>query len=129
MFSAGGRTSSSIETGTKMYISNLDYGVSNEDIKELFAEVGGLKSLDGKPKKIELVGTTVLTSGAILPPARAFANPSVALRTRRQRRGCFGKPRDRGRGRGWVRGREEKVSAEDLNVDLEKYHANAMQIN
>lgn len=29
---AGGRASS-IETGTKLYISNLDYGVSNEDIK------------------------------------------------------------------------------------------------
>ncbi|KAH0713315.1 hypothetical protein KY285_008785 [Solanum tuberosum] len=29
---AGGRASS-IETGTKLYISNLDYGVSKEDIK------------------------------------------------------------------------------------------------
>lgn len=28
----GGRASA-IETGTKLYISNLDYGVSNEDIK------------------------------------------------------------------------------------------------
>lgn len=28
----GGRASS-IETGTKLYISNLDYGVSNDDIK------------------------------------------------------------------------------------------------
>ena len=28
----GGRPSA-IETGTKLYISNLDYGVSNDDIK------------------------------------------------------------------------------------------------
>lgn len=27
---------SSIETGTKLYISNLDYGVSQEDIKVTF---------------------------------------------------------------------------------------------
>lgn len=33
----------------------------------------------------------------------------------------------RGRGRG--RGRGEKVSADDLDADLEKYHAEAMQEN
>lgn len=33
-----------IDTGTKLYLSNLDYRVSNEDIKELFSEVGDLKS-------------------------------------------------------------------------------------
>ena len=27
---------SAIETGTKLYISNLDYGVSNDDIKVFF---------------------------------------------------------------------------------------------
>lgn len=32
-YSAPGGRASAIETGTKLYISNLEYGVSNEDIK------------------------------------------------------------------------------------------------
>uniref|UniRef100_A0A2P2JUT6 Uncharacterized protein MANES_07G113400 n=1 Tax=Rhizophora mucronata TaxID=61149 RepID=A0A2P2JUT6_RHIMU len=31
------------QSATKLYISNLDYGVSNEDIKVLFSEVGELE--------------------------------------------------------------------------------------
>lgn len=37
------------------------------------------------------------------------------------------RPAARGRGRG--RGRGEKVSAEDLDADLEKYHSEAMETN
>ncbi|CAN1135283.1 THO complex subunit 4A [Linum perenne] len=41
--SGRGSRAGSLETGTKIYISNLDYGVSEDDIKELFSEVGDMK--------------------------------------------------------------------------------------
>ncbi|KAB1216297.1 THO complex subunit 4A [Morella rubra] len=165
---------SAIETGTKLYISNLDYGVSNEDIKELFAEVGDLKryaihydrsgrskgtaevvfsrrpdavaavkrynnvQLDGKPMKIEIVGTNIATPAA--PPATNgnFGNPTGLPRGGQGRLGgALGRPRvggggrgfGRGRGRGRGRARGEKVSQEDLDADLEKYHDEAKQNN
>ena len=34
-----------------------------------------------------------------------------------------------GRGRGRGRARDEKISAEDLDAELEKYHSEAMQTN
>jgi len=36
-FPAQGGFASSIETGTKLFISNLDYGVSNDDIKVMLS--------------------------------------------------------------------------------------------
>uniref|UniRef100_A0A0E0MBE6 RRM domain-containing protein n=1 Tax=Oryza punctata TaxID=4537 RepID=A0A0E0MBE6_ORYPU len=160
-----------VETGTKLYISNLDYAVSNEDIKELFSEVGDVKrysinydrsgrskgtaevvfsrksdalaavkrynnvQLDGKPMKLELIGINIeppppATFG-FAAPAGYFDFPS--------KRGGRGWPRGRGgfggRGRGHVgrgRGRGDrgsrKVSAEDLDADLDKYHAEGMQL-
>ncbi|KAI3450422.1 hypothetical protein Pfo_007087 [Paulownia fortunei] len=167
MFSGGGRASS-IETGTKLYIANLDYGVSSEDIKELFAEVGDLKrymihydrsgrskgtaeivfsrrqdalaavkrynnvQLDGKPMKIDLVGTNISAPAAVHPTTGAFGDSNLAPRSGQGRGGfgrsrCGGRVRGRGRDRGRGRGRGEKISAEDLDADLEKYHADAMQ--
>ncbi|CAI9778775.1 unnamed protein product [Fraxinus pennsylvanica] len=174
MFAAAAGRGSNIETGTKLYISNLDYSVSIEDIKELFSEVGDMKrymvhydrsgrskgtaevvfsrrqdafdavkrynnvQLDGKPMKIELVGTNLATAtaaAAVLPPAGAFGDANVVPRSGQRRVGGFGNSRGSGRGRGFGRGRGrgrgrgEKVSAEDLDADLEKYHADAMQTN
>ncbi|KAI3474079.1 hypothetical protein Pfo_028867 [Paulownia fortunei] len=42
-YSRGARVSA-IETGTRLLISNLHYGVSEDDIEELFSGVGDLKS-------------------------------------------------------------------------------------
>ena len=162
---------SGIETGTKLYVSNLDYGVSNDDIKELFSEVGDLKryaihydwtgrskgtaevvfsrkadamaavkrynnvQLDGKPMKIEIVGTNIATPAAPTVANVAFGSSNGAPRGGRGRVGGFRRQRGVaggrgfGRGRGQGRGRGEKVSAEDLDADLEKYHTEAMQTN
>lgn len=167
----GGGGASSIETGTKLYISNLDYGVSNDDIKELFSEVGDLKrygvhydrsgrskgtadvvfsrrgdalaavkrynnvELDGKPMKIEIVGTNIAAPGAFPPAVNgAPRRPLGVSRSGPGRGGPIGRSRGgrgfgrggRGRGRGRV---DEKVSAEDLDAELEKYHSEAMQTN
>lgn len=170
---SGGRVSA-IETGTKLYISNLDFGVSNEDIKELFSELGDLKrssinydrsgrskgtaevvfarradavaavkkynnvQLDGKPMKIEIVGTNTPTAAAALPVVNGGQARNAVKSA--PRGGPTGMPQRRphqrgggrrGGGSGGRRGKERSKprSAEELDADLEKYHADAMQTN
>ncbi|KAL4197472.1 hypothetical protein AMTRI_Chr04g251360 [Amborella trichopoda] len=215
-----------IESGTKLYISNLDYGVSNEDIRELFSEIGPIKrcavhydrsgrsslsglgvrvapesksktagssmarrsidkgtrylhhegsaevvftkrsnalaavkrynnvQLDGKPMKIELIGTNLgmpvsarvnVTGGAgrgrrtvvMTPefgPMPGVVSGGHGTRWGRgrggfRRGGRGGRGRGvGGRGRGRGRGRNQAPppkSADELDKELESYHANA----
>ncbi|CAA7406315.1 unnamed protein product [Spirodela intermedia] len=165
---------SAIETGTKLYISNLDYAVSNDDIKELFSEVGDLKrfsvhydrsgrskgtaevvfsrradaaaavarynnvQLDGKPMKIEIVGTNIATPAAPAPQITTglFRNPNGISKSGPARDSSVGISRRGGGGRRRGRARKqpgkernEEISPADLDADLEKYHSEAMQIN
>ncbi|XP_037420429.1 THO complex subunit 4A-like [Triticum urartu] len=169
----GGGRVSAIETGTKLLITNLDFGVSTEDLKELFSELGDVKrclihydrsgrskgtaevifarrgdavaalrkynnvQLDGKPMKIEILGTNTPTAPAALPTNNGSYARNVAksaprgvsaslpqnrprARGGRGRRGGGG-----GSGSGGRRGKERSQprSAEELDAELEKYHA------
>ncbi|XP_047972898.1 THO complex subunit 4D-like isoform X2 [Salvia hispanica] len=185
---------SGLEAGTKLFISNLDAGVSNEDIRELFSEIGELiryaihfdkngrlsgsaevvfarrsdafqalkrynnVQLDGRPMKIEIVGsnaeiplsarvnvvggangkkrTVVMASGhgrsrgGFAPASRGSGQRgrggSVTGRGGAGRGG--GRGRGRGRGRGGAQWRKKvDKSADDLDKELDSYHAEAMQ--
>ncbi|XP_047342637.1 THO complex subunit 4A-like [Impatiens glandulifera] len=158
---------SSIETGTKLLISNLDYGVTDEDIKELFGVVGEVKGysidydksgrskgtgevvfsrrrdaeeavkryndvqLDGKHMKIEIVLGTNLPAAMLFhgnhqsttAPTRNHVRP---IDTRRHQNGVGRSMRGREGGRGRGRGnRKEKMSAEELDADLDNYYEKA----
>ncbi|WJX32150.1 hypothetical protein P8452_20514 [Trifolium repens] len=183
-----------VEVDTKLYVSNLDRGVTNEDIRELFSELGDLKRyavhydknghptgsaevvynrrsdafaalkrynnvlLDGKPMKIEIVGTnselpvTARVNVSAMNGQRkrtvvmaprggrgggpALLNRGAGWGRRGGSRGGTGTVRGRGRGRsgrggGRGRGRKDGVekSAEQLDKELETYHAEAMNIS
>ncbi|KAH9612967.1 hypothetical protein KSS87_009580 [Heliosperma pusillum] len=190
-----------MDSGTKLFISNLDFGVSNNDIRELFSEVGELKryaihfdksgrpsgsaevvyakrsdafaahkrynnvQLDGKPMKIEVVTPNAEapvstrinvfggangkptrrvimaeSRGRIVPSAptnRGFGQKSRGGlrngqgpqgRAQIQGRG-MGRGRGQRGGRGRGRGKKQDKSAEELDKELETYHAQGMNID
>ncbi|KAJ8557411.1 hypothetical protein K7X08_003036 [Anisodus acutangulus] len=185
--------SSMLESGTKLYVFNLDIGVTNQDIRELFSEIGELVryaihydkngrpsgaaevvfarrsdafqarkrynnvQLDGKPMKIEIVGsnpeipvsarvnvvggtnwrrTVVMVPGG---PVRGRGGPTPITGRGFSQRGrggsrnahgrSWGGSGSRGRGRGRGRGgrgsnKGVEKSAEELDKELDSYHAN-----
>ncbi|KAI3793362.1 hypothetical protein L1987_35979 [Smallanthus sonchifolius] len=168
---------SSTEAGTKLYISNLDYEVTNEDIRVLFSDVGELKhysihcdrsgrskgtaevvymhqsdavaamkrynnvQLDGKPMRLELVGVSIVTPVPVPPMQKGISGSNPINRSRghsiqgrivgsgQARGGNNVSHRGSENGHGGDRNRPEKLSADDLDADLERYRLQAMRIN
>eukprot|EP00245_Coleochaete_scutata_P006646 TRINITY_DN211_c0_g1_i1.p1 TRINITY_DN211_c0_g1~~TRINITY_DN211_c0_g1_i1.p1 ORF type:complete len:256 (-),score=58.62 TRINITY_DN211_c0_g1_i1:536-1303(-) len=163
-----------IQSGTPLRISNLDHNVSEDDIKELFNEVGDLKRcdlhydrsgrslgtadvvfvrkadalaavrrynnvlLDGKPMKVEALITNpviVTTAGVPVPVTTVVGRGRDFQASFPRGRGAFGGRGFRGRGRGVFRGRgrgrgrssDPEKTAEQLDAELDTYHASAME--
>ncbi|CAF3649737.1 unnamed protein product [Rotaria socialis] len=128
-----------VNSTTKLLISNLDFGVTTNDIEELFEDVGAIRIArvhydeNGRPMDIRLVGgvddrSKLQSNRFTSANGGNTRNQRFGGRMNNQPNGVRG---NRGRGgrqqQNGSGGKKEDISAEDLDAELDAYRAETKQ--